>query len=435
MINWLKFYFLGFFNDKYVKEGTTRNFFNIVLSLLLVVMLLSGGISVGFAMSYNIHYKSAEDFRTFLYAVFANEESPRIELKIQDGKLLATIPNAERINAFLDDNDYSINGYKLIIDTSPADTTFDDFTLECKDANGVELSYEEFKKLPEKGRNNGTINFKYSGKPLNIAQKQGEYIEYLEKISDEKNSEYNGEGAKLYGELKHRKIQEEISQQDYEIEIYTLYAKYYYPSYSRIETYGKAPTLRTYYTQPSLIENAQKYLILLNDTLICSFTTKNGVNVDFASYYMNMPDYTILSRDMSENAAKISIDSFIAKCFNSGGGLIFFVYIINTCGIMLFVIFIILILALILFIVSKLRLMELAPKYFIAVKIVCSYLLYSALFAFILAIILSFFYARGVVFTAIEIAFICLLTLRTLTLLVMEIIRTNNLFKKSNGGN
>ena len=82
----------------------------------------------------------------------------------------------------MNENDNAFGGYKLIVDTTPADTSFDDFTLICKDANGVEISYEDYRKLPETGKKNGTVEFKYSGKPLDVTVKQAEYIAYLEKF-------------------------------------------------------------------------------------------------------------------------------------------------------------------------------------------------------------------------------------------------------------
>lgn len=152
MKRWLKFYFLGFFCDRYGKEAASRSFFNVVLSLFLTIILLSGGLAAGFSASFGKHYKEADDFREFVYGIFAVDGDSRINLKIQNGKLSADIPEGVRINSFLNENDNAFGGYKLIVDTTPADTSFDDFTLICKDANGVEISYEDYRKLPETGK-------------------------------------------------------------------------------------------------------------------------------------------------------------------------------------------------------------------------------------------------------------------------------------------
>ena len=423
MKRWLKFYFLGFFCDRYGKEAASRSFFNVVLSLFLTIILLSGGLAAGFSASFGKHYKEADDFREFVYGIFAVDGDSRINLKIQNGKLSADIPEGVRINSFLNENDNAFGGYKLIVDTTPADTSFDDFTLICKDANGVEISYEDYRKLPETGKKNGTVEFKYSGKPLDVTVKQAEYIAYLEKISQEADSEYDSEAAKNYGELKHKKISGEISEEEYEIRIYTLYAKNYYPSYTRFENYGDAPTLRTYYTQAELIENEEKYLILLDDTCICSFKTEDGLTVNFASYYMGVDDAVISDEGLSENDIRGRLDKFVRQCFIGSGGLIFFVYIINLGNLFLLFVLIVLALALITFLLCKFLHLEFGKKYFGAVKTICSYLFYSALAAFILSIVLSFFYARTTVFVISEIAFVCLFVLRTIALIVTESVR------------
>ena len=424
MKKWLKFYFLGFFNDKYGKEAANRSFFNVLLGLLLTVILIAGGISAGYAASFGKHYNDAEVFRDFLYSAFVSSDGSGIELKMQDGKLCAEIPDKERVNGFLEE-EYSFNGYKLIVDTNPAETVFDDFKLVCKDANGVELSYEDYLKLPETGKKNGSVVFEYSGKPLDVTLKQADYIAYLDKLSDEADSQYDGDAAKAYGELKHKRNSGEITEEQYAVEIYTLYAKNYYPSYSRIESYGAAPTLRTYYTQAELIQNEDKYLILLDDTFICSFTTANGITVNFAGYYMGVSDGVVSAKGMSTQDARANIDKFVKQCFAGSGGLIFFVYIVNIFNVFLLLIAIILILALIVFACSRLLRLEFGRNYFGAVKTVGSYLFYSALIAFVSAFILSFFYARGTVFPVIEIVFVCVLALRTVIRIVTEIVRKN----------
>lgn len=423
MKNWLKFFFLGFFNDKYGKEAAKRSFFNVLLSLLLAIVLISGGITAGYAASFSKHYNNADSFREFLYAAFASGNDSRINLKIQDGKLSAETPSGDSLNGFIDDVIYSVNGYKLIVDTNPSATSFDDFTLECKDANGIEISYEDYRKLPETGQKNGSVVFKYSGKPLDVTAKQTEYITYLDNITNEANGAYSGEVAKSYRELNNKKNSGEISDKEYANEVYVLYAKNYYPSYSQIETFGDAPTLRTYYTQAQLIENEDKYLIILDDTFICSFTTEDGMTVNFASYYMGVADSVISSQDLSVGDMHANIDRFVAKCFTGSSGLIFFVYIINTGNLLWLLALIILFLALIAFALSRFLHLEFGANYYKAVKIVGSYMFYSAVFAFLLAFILSFFCVRGTVFSVTEIAFACVLVVRSAILFVTEIVR------------
>ena len=418
MLSWLKFYFLGFFNDKYGKEAATRSMLNVLLCLLITLLLLSGGISAGYSASFGSHYSNADEFRSFLYSDFAAESVSRINLEIQDGRLSAD----RRVNTFKDGG----NGYKLIVDTHSAETAFDDFTLICKDANGVEISYENYLKLPEEGKKNGSVTFEYSGNPLDVTVKQAEYTEYLDRLSDETGKQYNGEVASAYGELKHKKSTGEISEEEYANGIYALYAKTYYPSYSDVEIYGEAPTLRTYYMQAKLTEGEEKFLILLDDVCICAFKTENGIAVDFGSYYTGIADTVISADGMTVNEMQKNVDSFINKCFTGSGAFNFLVHFMNMGKSVLLLILVMLVLSLIVFVLCRTLHLEFGSKYFGTVKIVGAYLLYSGLAAFLLAIILSFFYSRGTVFIITEAVAISVLALRTAALLIAEFIRNKS---------
>lgn len=423
MVSWLKFYFLGFFNDNYGKEGATRSFLNVLLSLLLTLLLLGGGISAGYAASFGTHYQNAEEFRGFLYSVFASNSEERIDISIRDGKLTADIPDLESVNTFKDEEDNSANGYRIIVDTRPAETAFDDFTLICKDANGVEISYDDYRNLPEEGRQNGSVSFKYSGNALDVTAKQTQYVEFLDKISDENGAEFNGEVAASYSELKHNKSTGEISDKEYADGIYTLYAKTYYPDYSNLEIYGAAPTLRTYYMQAELTEGKDKYVILLDDLCICAFKTKDGIPVDFGSYYSGVADAVITVDGMAVDEMQANVDNFIKNCFSASGGFNFLVHLMNTGKFILLLTLAIFVLALIAFIACRILHLQFGLKYFGTVKIIGGYLFYSALLTFVLEIILSFECARKTVFFVSEIVIMVSMLLRTLALFIAELIR------------
>ena len=61
MVNWLKYYFLGFFSNGLSKEGAKRSGFNLLLNILLAFILLCGGFVAGYAASFPVFYSKAEE--------------------------------------------------------------------------------------------------------------------------------------------------------------------------------------------------------------------------------------------------------------------------------------------------------------------------------------------------------------------------------------
>lgn len=421
MVSWLKFYFLGFIFDKYGKQATTRSFLNVVLSLLLSLVLLCAGITVGYSASFDKHYTNAEEFRNFLYATFVEDVSS-ISLTFEDGKLNAVM-DGDNVNTFKNADDGVDFGYRLVVDTRPAETTFDNFTLICKDANGTEVSYEDFRNLSEQGKQNGSVTFVYTGNTLDVVANQAEYTAYLDKLSNVASSEYDVEVASAYSELKHKKSVNEISSEEYSNEIYVLYAKSYYPDYSKVEIYGNAPTLRTYYMQAQLTDGVDKYLILLDDLCICSFASSNGVRVDFGSYYNGIDSGVITANGLSDSEMRANVDSFITKCFTGSSGFNFLVNFMNIGKFVLLLIVVMLVLSLVIFIICKVLRLEFGSRYFGIVKMTGNYLLYGAVITFIVETILSFMFSRNTVFLVSEIVFVGILVLRTVALLIAEIVR------------
>lgn len=417
MVSWLKFYFLGFFNDEYGKEAASRSFLNVVLSLVAAVVLFCGGITAGYMASFGKHYRDAQAFRDFLYSALASDGA-RVNLKMQGGKLSSDISDGENINGFIGGER---DGFKLVIDTNPAATAFDDFTLLCKDAGGAELSYEEYLLLPDAQRKNCSVSFEYSGKPLDVTAKQAEYTAYLDSVSDASADGYDGGVATAYGELNHKKSSGEIAEEEYAVEIYTLFARSYYPSYSHVESYGKAPTLRTYYIRMS--SEGSDYLILLDDTCICEFTTEGGITVNFCSYYSGVDDAAVLTEEMSAADKRAGIDAFIKDCFAGSGGFVFLVYFISACKLVLPLLAIMLFLALLAFAIAKINHIKTGAKYYESFKILGNYLFYSAAVAFLFAIILSFFFERATVYTAIEVIFLCVFVVRAAVLYAVELVK------------
>ncbi len=425
MISWLKFYFLGFFHDGYGKQAEARSALNLALSLALAFLFLCSGITAGYAASFGTHYKNAEGFRSFLYDSFAADNAQSIGLSLTDGKLSAQIDGAESVNTFKNTDQTDTDGYRLIVDTRPAQTTFDDFVLTCKNANGEEISYEDYRKLPEQDKRNSTVTITYTGNALDVSAKHSQYIAYLDKISIEADAEYNADAARAYGELKHKLGSGEISQADYQNEIYILFAKSYYPSYSQIEIYGGAPTLRTYYMQAKFTANKEKYLILLDDVCVCAFKTDKGVRVDFGSYFNGTANKTITGAGLTAEEMRANIDGFITSCFKSGAGVSFLVHVMNIGKLIPLLIVLLLILSLVLFGLGKALKLDCGSKFLGSVKRIGGYLFYSALATFIAQLIFSFVFSRNTVFLITQIAFASILVVRTVALIIAEAVRKN----------
>ena len=104
MVNWLKYYFLGFFSNGLSKEGAKRSGFNLLLNILLAFILLCGGFVAGYAASFPVFYSKAEDFKSFVYSAFAEENgNGKIQLEARGGKFIADVPNQKGYtNGFTD---------------------------------------------------------------------------------------------------------------------------------------------------------------------------------------------------------------------------------------------------------------------------------------------------------------------------------------------
>lgn len=423
IIEWLKFYFIGFFSHGLSKEGSNHSFFNALLSFVLTFIIVCCGLFVGYSASFGVQYNSSDDFREFLYAAFADENSSnRIDLLVKDGYLIADVGGGERVNTLLGEGErYAINGYNLIVDTRPAATTYAEFTVQCKKTDNSEIDYSVYRSLADDEKSTYRLSLIYSGQTLDPAVKQNEYEQFLNNISTAGNEGYSEETATAYGQLKAELANGTLSTEQYAGGVYELYFNAYYKGLPN-DSYGKAPTIRTYYLSAATYENSDRYITILDNVCFCAFKTNSGLAVEFSGYFNNLADGKISGDNLSVGQMRSNVDEMINKSFAAAGSLNFLVYIISlgrSCA--LFVMAIILI-SLIAFMVLKVRKVEDCPRYVDAIKIVCSFLLWSAIITFVLTLIISFFFARGTVFKAAEIILLCVLVLRTAVYVILELI-------------
>ena len=88
MVNWLKFFFLSFFSDRYAKQAAERRMLNALACVLIALVLLFGGLLTGYVSSFGKHYAAATEFREFAYSVFASDGNG-VEFSIGGNKMSA----------------------------------------------------------------------------------------------------------------------------------------------------------------------------------------------------------------------------------------------------------------------------------------------------------------------------------------------------------
>lgn len=410
---WLKFYFVGFFTHSLSKEGGDHSFFNTLLSFVLTFIIVCCGLVAGYAASFGVQYNNSKDFKSFLYAAFGDEDSSnRIDLSVKDGYLSADVKEGERVNTLLNEGQkYAINGYQLIVDTRPADTAYAEFTVKCKKSDNTEIEYGVYRTLSEDEKKVYSLTVDYSGKSLNPADKQTEYEEYLSASQS---------AAEAYGKLKADFADGTVSGEQYSNGVYELYFNTYFAELPK-DNYGKAPTLRTYYLSPSTYQNTDKYITVLDNVCFCAFKTDSGLAVEFSGYFNKLDDGQISGDNLSSAQMKNNIDDMIKNSFASAGRLNFLVYLVSLGRSVAIYVLAIILFSLIAFMTLKVAKAEDCPRYVDAIKIVGSFQLWSAIITFVLTLILSFFLARGAVFTAAEIILLCVLILRTALYVTIEL--------------
>lgn len=394
MIAWLKYFFLGFFNDKYTGEAPNRSFWNTVLAVVFAFVILCTGVFTGYVLSFKTHYENSKEFRAFISASLGDAE-----LKMENGKL----SSPKYVNDFLNlESGEKLQGYGLIIDTRPAAETFDDFSVMCYDGKENEITYEEYLALPESDKSGYTPRLLYSGKTLDVTAKQNEYKNYL-------NGSEAGRAA--LSALDSKKSKGELTETEYANGVYTEYIKLYYPSIAGVERYGQAPTLRTYYLGMVVSDFSDSFIMILNDLCVGSFKTDSGVQVEFEGYFSGIAE-----------GAVDNLDTFINDAFAASSGYNYLLYFMNMFKFIPIALGAFLIIALLTFLICRYKVPALKTGYIGSLKIVCSYLLISSVITFIVSIALSFFSNKLIVYLMSMITFVVIVLLRVAVLIVKGII-------------
>ncbi|MDE6399017.1 MAG: hypothetical protein K2L51_06825, partial [Clostridiales bacterium] len=253
MINWLKFFFLSFFADRYAREAAERRFLNLLLGFVLSIVLIFGGLAIGYRLSFGTHYAKASEFKEFAYAMF-NDAETFVSISADNGTLTAMPPAAQTVNS-LTDGEYSLNGYMLIIDTRRKDQTYAEFDAYYATNDGMrKIAYSEWLALSDDDRAEYPVfGIEYKPTAVDIQSRRGEYQAYFDGLETEDAQAYE-----KYAQLSAKLENDEIDIADYDCALYELYAATYYPSFAEYERYGNAPTLKTYYLNTVKTEKCVK---------------------------------------------------------------------------------------------------------------------------------------------------------------------------------
>ncbi len=400
MLNWLKFTFGSFTSNKISKEGATRSFWNVVFALFLSLVILTALYSAGINYSFTNHYSKAEAFKEYTYSIFANEnKDERINLQVNkvenaDSKLEAFYgldkKNVAIINSFENafDQKYAKDGFNIIIDTRPADSTFVEFEIKyyLKSDHSQFISYEEYKKLDNKNDYVGELKASNNTKVLTLEEIEG-YRKYIE---EEFISDAREEVKKEWDEIK--KL--DNTSKDYMNKTYDFYTRYYY-------NLTLCPNNVFYYqSEYAKFDDEGNYVhknfILLTESWgMVSFKNDKGTEIAYDGYYTNMEDgfsiFNTLTDSNDIQLIKNNVDYFMISLYDSVSSIRSFLIGLQLFRFIPIFIIALAVLGLFLFCLGKIKKNDYASRYVGSFKIVSSYLIGAATISGILTLIIAFF--------------------------------------------
>lgn len=397
MKNWLKFFFGSFFSNKITVEGAKHNFANGALGFILSFFIILVGLVCGNIAALPAYYNSATEFRQFIDKAFET-----IDIKVEDN----AASSSKKINTVavpMDKEDYSFNGYSLIVDMSDITREFCEFEITAVNGTNT-LAYPDYKNLNAEAKKDYSLKLELMPTPADTSDTET-YIEFLKERSDVSSELYDKEIAENYNKLIQKKS--ELSDEDYVWHLYWLYNRAYYPEL-RTFGYQGCPSMRDYYT--SVMEKEDKYLCVFSDLCAGQFESR-GVTVDFNGYYTELDGF--------DNATN-PMDNFIKGTFKSGNGMIWMVYVLNLLQIFPYALILWIILSIITMVVCRAVKMEFGKNIFNDFTVVGSNFFFSSVFAAILSFVLSFFVSRSAAYASACITFYALFALRVGVLLVCE---------------
>ncbi len=423
MKKWIKFFSFGFFSHKLSREGAKRGYANFFLSLILALAFLWAGFIGSDMLPFSAHYNNSPDFRETARSAFANPElSKRIDAEIENGILKVKNYSGEYteelfINTFEDEIDkqnYSVNGYDLVVDTRPADTLAEiEAYCVSNDGKSTVISYEDYLTLSEIARLNFDFKIRYTGNALVLNDELVTgYRAYVDELSDENKLATE----KLTNDLAENRINEN----EYNRAIYELYFTNYYPAISDYEATSKVPLLRNYYYHQYIKEGKDKYLLIFDDYLAGSFEAKGGIELSFYGFYSDMENGALITDGATQDEANALADEFIKDSFKAIGSLNAYAYAINIFSLIPFIALMPMVVTLLAYSILKLRGVDSIASLGGAFKIVGSFIWASAVIAALLSVAIAFFVPRNIVSVLPLITFFIVLAIRSIIFVVNE---------------
>ncbi len=393
MKEWLKIYFLSFFNDRLAAKSAKYGFASVFLTIVLSFVFFLFGFMAADVVPFSTHYDNAGQYKEFVRGAFSDSE---LRVEIKDGLAKCdTIVNTHTNES--DKEKYAKNGYNLIVDTRKSDTLIEFSQVAVK--GDAEISYEEYLNLTDKGKEGYSIETRYTDKVLEITgDKVVTYERYLEGISEEGTS-YNAEAATAYKELKEKNL----TGDEYGKEIYYLYVKYYFSNVQSVLMSAKAPVLSDYYYLNFILGDHANYLYLLDDICTGSFRTDTDISAAFAGYYKGCASGVLdetsadaFVKDVYYNSVSYSMSSYFTSAIQMAPGYILIPILVG----------------LILFLICKAAKKQFGQKFVDCYKTVNSFALVSALLTGLTTFILAFFVFARKLYLFMPLIFAIILILR-----------------------
>ncbi len=423
MKKWFRFFFLSFFSDKISKEGARRGYTNVFVGLIFSFVLLWLGFLGGDMLPFSAHYNNSIGFKETVRSVLASPDGDkRLSLEIEDGVLKVKNADGEYLSGSLvntfenesDEQNYSVNGYNLVIDLRPADTIAETLAY-ClsNDGKDLRITYEEYLTLSEVARLNFDFKLDYTGKALELTDELIENcISDLHSLSDENKTKTE----KLRGEL----LENKITKSEYNRAIYELYFEKYYPEITEYETNSKVPLLRNYYYNRYIKEGKGKYLFIFDDYLAGSFETKGGIVSTFYGFFGDMENGAIVKDGATQDEAYRAVDKFIKASFNETLPINAYAYAMNVFALIPFIALMPLVVSILAYSILKLRGIESVISLGGMFKIIGSYVWFSAATSSALTVIFSFFLQRNMITAAVLVLFFITLAARSIIFAINE---------------
>ena len=421
MKKWLRFFCLGFFSDRISREGAKRGYTNFFLSLVLALAFIWAGFVGGDLLPLTVHYNNSPDFRETVHTVLANSNADKsIALEIQNGALKvqggenSSVTLINTLENEADKQNYSSNGYDVVVDLHPADTLAEvEIYFLSNDGQNLKISYDEYLSLSDVARLNFDFKMRYTGKELELndqsAAKQLAYLLSLE-----------GESETQARQLTNDFAEGKIKKDEYYRSIYEMYFVSCYPEITEYESSSKVPLYRNHYYHNYISQGMEDYLFIFDDYLTASFETKGGIRVSFYGFYNEMENGSLIDESDSQVEKNEAMDRFIKKSISSILPLTMYAYAVNIFTLIPFIALMPLVVTLLAYSVLKLRGVDSINSFGSMFKILGSYVWFSSLVSAILTVILGFFVPRDAVTALPLVLFFITLAVRSVIFAIRE---------------